>query len=109
MFATAVLGDMGGPLRIGSIFQYATAHQLEKYLLPVLRAERACCFSLTENDAGSDVRGLRTTATPDGDGWRLTDRKRVVSGKSVSVRISLDGRRIITHTKHNKVRKLLTL
>ncbi|MEV0075399.1 acyl-CoA dehydrogenase family protein [Nocardia neocaledoniensis] len=75
LFATSVLGDMGGPLRVGSIFQYATQYQLEKYLLPVLRGERACCFSLTEHDAGSDVRGILTTATPDGDGWRLTGHK----------------------------------
>ncbi len=64
VLATSVLGDMGGPLRAGSIFQYATEHQLEKYLIPVLRGEKACCFSLTENDAGSDVRGMLTTATP---------------------------------------------
>lgn len=75
VLATSVLGDMGGPLRVGSIFEYATEHQLEKYLLPVLRGERACCFSLTENDAGSDVRGMLTTAAPDGIGWRLTGHK----------------------------------
>lgn len=75
LFSSSVLGDMGGPLRIGAIFDYATQYQLEKYLLPVLRGERACCFSLTENDAGSDVRGMLTTATPDGDGWRLNGHK----------------------------------
>ncbi|MGW5647695.1 acyl-CoA dehydrogenase family protein [Saccharopolyspora sp. NPDC003752] len=71
----SVLGDMGGPLRAGAIFEHATAAQLEKYLLPVIRGERACCFSLTESGAGSDVRAMRTTATPDGDGWRITGRK----------------------------------
>lgn len=45
VLSTSVLGDMGGPLRAGSIFQYATEHQMEKYLLPVLRGEKACCFS----------------------------------------------------------------
>ncbi|QQM20510.1 acyl-CoA dehydrogenase family protein [Rhodococcus sp. P-2] len=75
VLSMSVLGDMGGPLRAGSIFQYATEYQLEKYLLPVLRGEKACCFSLTENDAGSDVRGMLTTATPDGVGWRLNGHK----------------------------------
>ncbi|ETT27187.1 acyl-CoA dehydrogenase [Rhodococcus aetherivorans] len=75
ILAHSVLGDMGGPLRVGSIFGVATDHQLEKYLMPVLRGERACCSSLTEEDAGSDVRRMRTIATPDGDGWRLTGRK----------------------------------
>ncbi|WP_372344440.1 acyl-CoA dehydrogenase family protein [Streptomyces sp. KL116D] len=73
----SVLGDMGGPLRAGSILRYATDHQLEKYLLPVVRGERACCFSLTETDAGSDVRAMTTVAVPeaDGDGWRITGHK----------------------------------
>ncbi|MCZ2857785.1 acyl-CoA dehydrogenase family protein [Blastococcus sp. VKM Ac-2987] len=71
----SVLGDMGGPLRAGAIFKYATAEQLERYLVPVVEGDRACCFSLTETDAGSDVRAMRTVATPDGDGWRITGHK----------------------------------
>lgn len=71
----SVLGDMGGPLRAGAILRYATPYQLERYLLPVVRGERACCFSITEEDAGSDVRRMRTTATPDGGHYRLTGRK----------------------------------
>lgn len=71
----SVLGDMGGPLRAGSIFRFATPYQLERYLHPVVEGDRACCFSLTEPDAGSDVRAMCTTATPDGDGWRLSGHK----------------------------------
>lgn len=41
----SVLGDMGGPLRVGAIVKYATDEQRERYLLPVVRGERACCFS----------------------------------------------------------------
>ncbi|MER7784858.1 acyl-CoA dehydrogenase [Streptomyces albidoflavus] len=66
---------MGGPLRAGDILKHATEHQLTTYLLPLIRGERACCFSLTEADAGSDVRSMTTTATPDGDGYRLTGHK----------------------------------
>ncbi|MEU0489747.1 acyl-CoA dehydrogenase family protein [Nocardiopsis sp. NPDC006139] len=75
VLATSVLGDMGGPLRIGAIFEHATEYQIEKYLLPVVRAERACCFSMTEDDAGSDVRRMRTTATPVPGGYRITGHK----------------------------------
>ncbi|MBC3192584.1 acyl-CoA dehydrogenase family protein [Pseudonocardia sp. C8] len=71
----SVLGDMGGPLRVGPIFRFATPYQLERYLRPVVEGDRACCFSLTEPDAGSDVRAMRTTATPDGDGWRISGHK----------------------------------
>ncbi|MFC8098560.1 acyl-CoA dehydrogenase family protein [Streptomyces sp. NPDC057363] len=70
-----VLGDMGGPLRAGDILRHATRHQLDTYLLPLIRGERACCFSLTETDAGSDVRSMRTVAVRDGDGYRLTGHK----------------------------------
>ena len=31
----SVLGDMGGPLRAGAIFEYATPEQAERYLVPV--------------------------------------------------------------------------
>jgi alkylation response protein AidB-like acyl-CoA dehydrogenase len=71
----SVLGDMGGPLRAGDILRHATPHQLDTYLLPLVRGERACCFSLTETDAGSDVRAMRTTAVRDGDSYRLTGHK----------------------------------
>lgn len=71
VLAHSVLGDMGGPLRAGSIMQYASTYQLEKYLMPVIRGERACCFSITEPDAGSDVRRMRTTARLEGDEYIL--------------------------------------
>lgn len=71
----SVLGDMGGPLRVGAIVKYATEEQRERYLMPVVRGERACCFSITEQDAGSDVRRMTTTATPDGDSYVLNGKK----------------------------------
>ncbi|GAA4513515.1 acyl-CoA dehydrogenase family protein [Brevibacterium yomogidense] len=75
ILSQSVLGDMGGPLRAGAIFAHATQEQIDRYLLPVVRGERACCFSLTETDAGSNVRAMSTTAVPDGDGWRITGHK----------------------------------
>ncbi|NEB41539.1 acyl-CoA dehydrogenase [Streptomyces sp. SID14515] len=71
----SVLGDLGGPLRAGAIARHATPEQLERYVMPVVRGELACCFSITEQDAGSDVRRMTTTATPDGDGYVLDGRK----------------------------------
>ncbi|GAA2101762.1 acyl-CoA dehydrogenase family protein [Streptomyces albiaxialis] len=75
----SVLGDMGGPLRVGALMKYATEHQLDRYLMPVVRGELACCFSITEQDAGSDVRRMRTTATPDGDDTYVLDGHKVFS------------------------------
>ena len=75
VLAHSVLGDMGGPLRAGAILKYADPYQLERYLLPVIEGERACCFSLTEPDAGSDVRRMTTTATRVGDEYVLNGKK----------------------------------
>lgn len=75
VLATSVLGDMGGPLRVGAIFQIATEQQREKYLLPVVAGQRACCFSMTETDAGSDVKAMSTTATKVAGGYRISGHK----------------------------------
>ncbi|MFD0489854.1 acyl-CoA dehydrogenase family protein [Saccharopolyspora spinosporotrichia] len=47
-----VLGDMGGPLRVGVALNAATPEQLERYFLPVVRGERACCFSSPNPEPG---------------------------------------------------------
>jgi alkylation response protein AidB-like acyl-CoA dehydrogenase len=54
---------------------YGTAEQAERHLAPLVRFERRCAYALTEADAGSDLASLRTTAVPDGEGWRLTGQK----------------------------------
>jgi alkylation response protein AidB-like acyl-CoA dehydrogenase len=52
--------------------QHGTKEQQEKYLRPLLRGERVCAYAITEAEAGSDVSGIKTTATPlPGGGWRL--------------------------------------
>lgn len=57
---------------IGTLLtRHGTAQQQERYLAPLLRAERRCAYAITEADAGSDVSGLRTTATRLDGAWRL--------------------------------------
>lgn len=55
--------------------QHGTAAQQERYLRPLLAFERRCAYAITEPEAGSDVAAVRTTALPDGAGWRLTGEK----------------------------------
>jgi len=52
-----------------------TPEQKERFLTPLLRGERYGWFALTEPDAGSDAGALRTSARPDGDGYRITGNK----------------------------------
>jgi alkylation response protein AidB-like acyl-CoA dehydrogenase len=54
---------------------YGTPEQHERYLRPLLKAERRCAYALTEAGAGSDLSNLRSTATRTADGWTLTGAK----------------------------------
>ena len=60
---------------IRTLAQYASAEMKERLLAPLLRAERLIAVAMTEPDAGSAVTDLRTAATPDGDGYRVTGSK----------------------------------
>ncbi len=51
------------------------ASQRERYLLPAIRGERRDCYAVTEEGAGSDFTAVATTATPDGDGYRISGKK----------------------------------
>ncbi|HEX4398709.1 MAG TPA: acyl-CoA dehydrogenase family protein, partial [Trebonia sp.] len=54
-----------------TLLEHGTQEQKEKFLVPLVNAERRICFSMTERAAGSDATGMRTTAVRDGDSWVL--------------------------------------
>jgi alkylation response protein AidB-like acyl-CoA dehydrogenase len=61
---------------IGTLLtEHGTPAQVDRYLRPLLRGARRCAYALTEAEAGSDLAGLKTTATCDGDGWVLAGEK----------------------------------
>lgn len=51
--------------------QHGDGAQRARYLEPLLRFDRRCAYAITEPEAGSDVSGVRTTATRTAGGWRL--------------------------------------
>jgi alkylation response protein AidB-like acyl-CoA dehydrogenase len=55
--------------------EHGTAEQQERYLKPLLRAERRCAYAITEAEAGSDVSSIQTIAAETPEGWRLTGGK----------------------------------
>ncbi|MDY6850173.1 MAG: acyl-CoA dehydrogenase [Thermodesulfobacteriota bacterium] len=57
------------------IYLFGTEEQKQKYLVPLAEGSKMGAFGLTENSAGSDAGGTRTTATPDGDAWVLNGSK----------------------------------
>ena len=60
---------------IRTLAQYANAEQKTRLLRPLLDAKRLIAVAMTEPEAGSAVTELRTTATPDGDGYRINGSK----------------------------------
>jgi acyl-CoA dehydrogenase len=54
--------------------------QVERYLMPCVRAEKRELFALTEPEAGSDVMGMKSNARRDGKDWILNGSKHFISG-----------------------------
>ena len=58
-----------GPVRV--LAEYGTPDQKKRYLSRILSGDAVTCVGMTEPEAGSAVTDLTTTATPDGDGYRI--------------------------------------
>jgi len=61
------------------ILMFGTDEQRSRFVPPLARGELIGAFALTEAESGSDAGSLRTAATPDGDGWRLSGAKQFIS------------------------------
>lgn len=64
--------------------RYGTPEQIAAYLVPACAGERRGCYAITEPEAGSDPRRVRTRADRDGAGWRLTGEKWFVTSWNAS-------------------------
>lgn len=62
-----------GAIRV--LAQYGTPDQKERLLKPLLQGKALIAVAMTEPGAGSAVTELKATATPDGDGWRISGEK----------------------------------
>ncbi len=54
-----------------AILKGGTDEQKQRWLPPIASGEKMCGVAVTEPDFGSDVAGVKTTATRDGDEWVL--------------------------------------
>ena len=69
-------GQYYGPNWVGpSIFDYGTDDQKRLHLPLIASGKAIWCQAFSEPDAGSDLANLKTTAVPDGDGFRISGQK----------------------------------
>jgi alkylation response protein AidB-like acyl-CoA dehydrogenase len=62
-----------GPIRV--LAEYGSAQHKKAYLGKLLAGESVISVGMTEAEAGSAVTDLKTSATPDGDGYRINGSK----------------------------------
>tara|TARA_R110000868_G_scaffold98875_10_gene272246 strand:- start:7796 stop:8968 length:1173 start_codon:yes stop_codon:yes gene_type:complete len=68
----------------GAISLFGSDAQKQTWLPGVANGDLCAAFALTEPEAGSDVAAIATTATPDGDGWRLNGEKTFISNGGIA-------------------------
>ena len=61
------------------ILSLGTDEQRARFVPPLARGELIGAFALTESEAGSDAGSLRTVATREGPGWRISGTKQFIS------------------------------
>lgn len=77
-------------LACGPLAQFGTEAQKRRWLVPLAQGKILGCLALTEPAAGSDLRGIRTTAVRDGADWVLNGGKMwLTSGAEAGVALLL--------------------
>jgi alkylation response protein AidB-like acyl-CoA dehydrogenase len=71
----AVHTDMATP----PVLAFGTEEQKQRYLAPAIRGEKISCLGITEPDAGSDVKGIKTRAVRDGDEFVINGSKTYIT------------------------------
>ena len=65
--------------RPSNILLACAGEQRQRYLLPAVRGERTECLAMTEPGAGSDLRGMKTTAVESGGDFIINGTKHFIS------------------------------
>jgi alkylation response protein AidB-like acyl-CoA dehydrogenase len=61
------------------ILRFGTEEQRARFVPPLAGGQLIGAFALTETESGSDAGALRSSATRDGDGWRISGAKQFIS------------------------------
>jgi alkylation response protein AidB-like acyl-CoA dehydrogenase len=71
----AVQTDMAMP----PILKFGTEEQKQQWVVPAIKGEKILCLGITEPDAGSDVKGIKTRAVRDGDEFVINGSKTFIT------------------------------
>jgi alkylation response protein AidB-like acyl-CoA dehydrogenase len=71
----AVQTDMAMP----PILAFGTEEQKQEWVVPAIKGEKILCLGITEPDAGSDVKGIKTRAVRDGDEFVINGSKTFIT------------------------------
>jgi butyryl-CoA dehydrogenase len=71
-------------LALGPIVNLGTPEQQAEFQQPAIEGRRIGAFGLTEPDAGSDIRGIRTTARRDGNDFVLNGSKLYITNGTIA-------------------------
>jgi len=72
-----------GGLATDPMLHFGSEELKRTYLIPAIRGEKIGAFGLTEPDAGSDAAGIRTTATKQGNGYRINGSKTFITNGTI--------------------------
>lgn len=70
--------------RPSNVLAACEGEQAAHFLDPVMRGEKRECIAMTEPEAGSDLKGMKTRAVPDGDDWVIDGTKHFISNAQIS-------------------------
>ncbi len=100
--STATIMAANNSLVSDPIVKFGTEEQKSKYLPPMATGEVGC-FALSEPDAGSDARGIKTRANKDGDHYVINGTKNwITNGPEANVVL------VFTYTDPSKKHKGIT-
>jgi acyl-CoA dehydrogenase len=88
--------------RPNNILLACSKTQVEQYLIPTINGKRLECIALTEPDAGSDLRSMRTGAVKGDDGWRINGVKHFISRADIADFVILFARSGIEESGNKK-------
>jgi acyl-CoA dehydrogenase len=71
------------------IAKFATEHQRDAFLRKIISGEWRTCFGVTEPDTGLETLKLKTTATKEGDSYRITGQKVWITNAQIADKMVL--------------------